>query len=434
MGSFRNPRAFLEKVRGSLLFAPGLAVVVAVLAALVLTQPRFELEDSAIPFFAGGASSAQGLLQAITTAVITVTTLTFSLTVITLQLASSQYSPRLLRGFLRDLGTQAVLSVLLATATYSLVVLRSIRAQDDKTGEFVPELAVSVAVVLALLSIGALVYFLDHVTTEIRVDTMLARVRRSTATVIERAYPASPDGVEATAAPTPPHRAQALLALRTGFLQDVDSAGIAAFASQNGVCLLLRPRVGDSLIESTPAAWVWPPEGAADAPEVEKLERLLDRHLTVGFERTAAQDMAFGFRQLTDVASRALSPGVNDPTTAVHATVQLTHLLCMLAQRPMGDCARSGTETDGYSYFPHHTFSDVLEDSVGPLRWYGSEHLEVARATFGLLAEVHDVCSTRPRQVLVEHQARLLMDACGSAHADEDLRALERHAESLLKT
>jgi uncharacterized membrane protein len=429
MGLLRNPRALLEYVRGSLLFAPGLSVIVAVAIGLVLSRPEFDLGGSPAPFFGGGASGAQGLLQAITTAVITVTTLTFSLTVIALQLASSQYSPRLLRGFLRDHGTQAVLSILLATAAYSLIVLGSIRPPEDPGGESVPEVAVSLAVLLALTSIAALVYFLDHVTTEIRVDTMLVKVRDATGETIQRLFPEKPSNLAPDPTPEPPEGAAALIATRSGFLQDADVDGICDLAAQHEVSLLLRPRVGDAVVRGTPVGWIWP------APGVEALDdlaHLLDQHLTIGFERTAAQDYAFGFRQLTDVATRALSPGVNDPTTARHVTVQLTHLLCLLAPRPMGDVLAVSADGRFIRRFPRQGFAEILEDSVSPLRWYGNQDVDVVSSAFRMLSEVHALCSSSERRSLVRRQALLLLDSCRQAHSGDDLRRIEELAAPLL--
>lgn len=425
VASLRNPRALWENIRASLLFAPGLSVIVAVALGIVLSRPGFALSGSSAPFFGGGAAGAQGLLQAITTAVITVTTLTFSLTVITLQLASSQYSPRLLRGFLRDRGTQGVLSILLATATYSLVVLRSIRPAQGPTGEFVPEVAVSLAVLLALASIAALVYFLDHVTTEIRVDTMLVKVRDATSATIERLFPESPDNLVPGPTPNPPEDAGVLIATRTGFLQDADVEGICELSTEHEVSLLLRPRVGDAVVQGTPMAWIWP---TPDGEELQKLAHLLDQRLTIGFERTAAQDYAFGFRQLTDVATRALSPGVNDPTTARHTTVHLTHLLCLLATRTMGDVVSVSADGRFTRRFPRQTFAEILDDSVGPLRRYGSHDVEVASSAFSMLAELMTLCSTSDRRNLVRRQGHLLLGSCRRVHTDDDLRRIERLA------
>lgn len=430
----RNPRALLEYIRGSLLFAPGLSVLAAIALGLLLARPQFAVDGSSAPFFGGGAASAQGLLQAITTAVITVTTLTFSLTVITLQLASSQYSPRLLRGFLRDRGTQAVLSILLSTAAYSLIVLRSIRLPEGGGDGFVPELAVSIAVLLAIVSIFALVYFLDHVTTEIRVDTMLAKVRRSTSETIERVYPAQPSQPVPGDTPDPPDNAMPLTALRSGYLQDVNTAGISKLASEHQVSLLLRPRVGDSVVEGTPVGWVWSSARKSDPLAAHNLAGPIDQHLTIGFERTAAQDVAFGFRQLTDVATRALSPSINDPTTATHATVHLTHLLCLLAPRPMGDVVIVDAHGPSSCRFPRHSFSDVLDDSTEPLRRYGNTHLDVVRSTFRMLNEVQAVCVSSDRRDLVRRQAVLLLSDCRQVHAAHNLREVEQLAAPLVAT
>ena len=314
----RNPRALLETLRGSLLFLPGLSVISAVVLALVLVQVRIDPDGFAGRLvFTGGADGARGLLQAVTGSVITVTSLTFSLTVVTLQLASSQFSPRLLRNFLRDRGTQTVLSLFLATAAYGLLVLRTIRSSaEGGRDEFVPYLAVSVAVLLALACIFGLVYFLDHITSEIRVDSMLRNVTHETRAVIDRIYPAEDQVEPEPQTPVLPLQAVTLLARRTGFVQALDLRTLSEAAVAHDACVQTVKGVGDQIIGGTPLAYAWPLGPTAPPVRADALEQALDRAATIGFERTIAQDIPFGFRQLVDVASKALSPGVNDPTTA----------------------------------------------------------------------------------------------------------------------
>lgn len=424
----RNPRALFENLRGSLLLAPGISVAVAVVVALVLTQSRWASLGADSPFFGGGPESAQGLLQAITTAVITVTSLTFSLTVVTLQLASSQFSPRLLRGFIRDRGTKTVLSIMLATAAYSLVVLRSIRTADDPGGAFVPEIAVSGAVVMALVTIGALVYFLDHVTTEIRVDTMLKKARDTTCTTIDVVYP-SDKASDCIPPPRPLSGADVWPATQSGFVQAVDIQALTALAVEQGVVIRLRPRVGDAVVERTPVAHSWPiavDQRRSATPD--DFSSRVNETLTVGFERTSAQDVAFGFRQLTDVACRALSPGINDPTTAEHTITHLAHLLCLLATRPMDDACGEDSSGQVRVVLPRHSFEDLLDQAISPLRLHGSGHPQIVSAVLRTMSDVHAVCRDPARRAAVRSQAMRIMQAAEADIRDptdvDDLRAL----------
>jgi uncharacterized membrane protein len=431
-GVVRNPRAIIENLRGSLLLVPGASVIAAVLVALALTQPRWAPQDADSPFFGGGPASAQGLLQAITTAVITATTLTFSLTVVTLQLASSQFSPRLLRGFIRDRGTKTVLSIMLATAAYSLVVLRSIRSVDDPGGPFVPQIAVTGAVVMAMATIGALVYFLDHVTTEIRVETMLKNARDATCSTIERVYPATV-AQGCTGPPRPESGVFTQLAGTSGFVQAADVEALTQLAIQHDVNIRLMARVGDAVVEGTPLAHAWSSSDARSPLGSGDLDEGVNQLLTVGFERTAAQDVAFGFRQLTDVASRALSPGINDPTTAEHAVSHLAHLLCLLAPRPMDDSC--GRDDSGHvrALLPRHHFEDLLDQAITPLRLYGSGHPQVVSAVLRMLVQIHDLCRDQHRREAVREHARRVMDAARSDLRDPtDLNRLHSLAESLV--
>jgi uncharacterized membrane protein len=217
----------VEEMRSSLWFLPAISVFVAVIGALVLTRVEVpHVVGLADIVFSGGADGARGMLQAVTGSVITVTTLVFSLTVVTLQLASSQYSTRLLRTFLRDTGNQVVLSVFLATYAYTLMVLRTIEGGNGVGEEFVPQLAVSVAVLLTLASVGALVYYIDHIATEIRVDSMLRDVESDALGIIDRVHPVDGDGDEESWAELPdrpPDVAVAVPAPRSGFLTAVST-------------------------------------------------------------------------------------------------------------------------------------------------------------------------------------------------------------------
>ncbi|MBD0324301.1 MAG: DUF2254 domain-containing protein, partial [Aldersonia sp.] len=182
-------RGLNEHLRGSLWFLPTVAVVVAVIAAEVMVRIP-TLESGALAdLLAADVDGARGMLTAIAGSVITVTGLVFSLMVVSLQLASQQFSPRLMRTFMRDRGTQVVLGVFLATFAYALAVLRAIRGGETP---YVPEVAVLAAFLLALASVAALVYFVHHATTEIRVDTMMRDVERETLETIERVYAKAP--------------------------------------------------------------------------------------------------------------------------------------------------------------------------------------------------------------------------------------------------
>lgn len=407
-------RGVLDVLRTSLWFLPTMAVIGAIVLAVGLTQVRVT-DGSAIAaiVFGGGAAGARGMLQAVAGSVITVTSLVFTMTVVTLQLASSQFSPRLLRTFLRDRGNQVVLSMFLATFAYSLTVLRTIRAAEGGEEGFVPQVAVTGVFVLAMASVAALVYFVHHITNEIRVDTMMREVERDTRRTIDHVYPDDVDaGTMRESVPSPPVGAAILPATMSGFVQDIAMDTLAGHADKHGVILRLHVGVGETVSEGAPLLWVWTDEGKPPSAEtLEDLGRAAPRAIAVGHERTERRDVAFGIRQLVDIAAKALSPGVNDPTTAVHAISHLSSLLCLLTRRQLDALVRRDDQGVVRVGVHRLTISDYLDLACGQIRRYGAGEPAVVIAVLAMLRDVAACSSTDEAARAITEQAAMVVDA-----------------------
>jgi uncharacterized membrane protein len=384
--------AIRTAVTGALWPIPALAVVAAIGLGIALPELDQALafgEDPVRVVFTGGPSAARTILSAIASSLISVTTLLFSLTIVTLQLASSQYSPRLLQTFVRDRVVQACLGILLGTFVFSLVVLRSVRSADEAQGSsFVPRISVTVAFLLTLASVGALVAFLSHQTRQLRVETMMRDVHVEAGTTLRRLlHQLEEDGQPDTALPEVPAGARPVRARHSGFLVQVAEGPLLAAAAEARCTLRLLPRPGDPVIEGTPVAWAWVQDPGAELP-VDDLEAALRQHLVVGYEREDLGDPGYGLRKLVDIAARALSPGVNDPTTAVHALSHVSDLLGLAAgrttwHRRVGD--DGGAER---LLVPSWDFAALLDLALTQPRHYGREDPTVVARLFGLLAEV----------------------------------------------
>jgi len=400
-------RAAVTAARTSLWPVPVACVVVALVAGVLL--PRLDrAADEAVPawfsdlLFSGGPGAARTVLDAISSSLITVTSLTFSLTVVTLQLASSQFSPRLLRTFTRDRFVHVTLGSFLATFTYALTVERTVRSADEEGAAFVPQLSVTVAFVLTIGSVIALILFLAHLAGEIRVETMLRTVHEDASgtarAVLGGERPRGPVAARLTRDPAaglrPPRTAVSLLARRSGFLVRVDEDALLAAAVHADVLVVVEPLPGASVVAGTPVAWVWP-AGAAETgrEEMHDLEEAVADAVVVGPERTEAQDVAFGLRQLTDVATKALSPGINDPTTAVHALGHSSALLCELVGLHLGPKGLYDDDEDGDDgnrrglrvLVARPAVSDLLDLAVAQPRRYGAADPSVLAALYELL-------------------------------------------------
>ena len=251
---------------------PAIGVLIGV--ALGVLLPRLdERIDSELPaqarayLFGGGAGAARTVLATIASSLITVTSLTFSLTVVTLQLASSQYSPRLLRTFSRDRFVHVTLALFLGTFTYTLTVLRTVRDADESGSLFVPQVAVTVSFVLSLASVFGLVLFLAHLATEIRVETMLRNVHRDASRTVQqvlsrRDSTAPPPGL------TPPGDAAPLPAGASGFLVQIDEATLLSAARAADAIVLIDRPPGSSLVAGVPIGVAWPRSGGSFGAEV----------------------------------------------------------------------------------------------------------------------------------------------------------------------
>lgn len=419
--------AVWERMRGSMWLVPAVSVLVALVAGTVLATSR-PFEGTLIEplLFGGTAGGARSVLSVVASAMITVTALTFTLTVVALQMASSQYTPRMLRGFLADRGNQAVLAIFLGTFAYCLAVLRLIREQTGDSDEVVPQAGVSVGILLTLLSVGALVYFIHHLTQQLRIEKVLHDIEADTLGAV-RASGDSGAGTRTTdTLPMPPVHAQRVAARRTGYLQTVWSGALARRAEEHQATVRLRPTLGARVTTGTTVAWVWFPEERPADLDDEAVARVVHDNIHIGFERTGRRDVAFGLRQLVDIALRALSPGVNDPTTAVNVIGSLSPVLCELTQVETGSEVVADGDGQARVIVPRPTFTDYLELSCGEIRRYGATEPAVLTALLGMLTDVAECATAGVQRDAVEVEIDRIEAAADRELHPEDRRTLDR--------
>ncbi len=342
--------------------------------------------------FGGDAGAARTVLNAISSSLITVTSLTFSLTVVTLQLASSQFSPRLLRTFTQDQFVQRILALFLATFTFSLTVLRIVRSPEQSTDPFVPRISVSFAFVLALASVVGLVLFLAHLARIIRVETMLDHVHDDTSATLSSNLNRldSDETADANAGHlSVPTTADRLWVAKSGFLNTLDHSDLVKAAKKADVMIWIDNQFGDFIIEGTPVGSVWRTDGSRIDDETRENVRAGVRgSVYVGRERTAAQDVSYGLRQLTDVALKALSPGINDPTTAVHAMGHIAAVLTELQQYQLGPLVLRDNADFARVVLNRPTFAMYLDWAINQIRHYGKSDPAVVARLYNLLLEL----------------------------------------------
>ncbi|MEW2441220.1 DUF2254 domain-containing protein [Micromonospora marina] len=381
----RTLRSRLAAAWSGFWLVPAAFAAGAVLLALGLSVAELRLGLPTGGFLPSSVAGARSLLSSIITAMISFTALVFSITVVAVQLASSQYSPRVLRTFLQDRITQVALGTFLATALFAMVVLAALPADAD-TDARLPDLSLAVTMTLVLASSGLFVYYLHHVTTVMRVSHIIAAVGAQCRRVIEEQYPVGPAAAPVTPLPPP---VQVIAAAQPGMVEHVDLDRLAALAREHDCALSVLPAPGDFVVAGQPLIAVHPLPGDAFPGTVPEARACVAVSLDV--ERTLGQDVGFGFRQLTDIAERALSPGINDTTTAVRSVQEMHDLLRRLAGRP--GHRMFVDDPDGTPRVRARTqdFDGFLAVAVDDVRRAGRDQPRITRLLDDVLADLRAV-------------------------------------------
>lgn len=393
----------LDRARSAFWLVPALCAVAAIVLAVGIVEIDEQIGDFESRFlFPGPPEGARSLLGAIITSMITFTGLVFSITVVVLVLTSNQFSPRILRTFLRDRTIQWSLGIFVATFVYAMTVIRTVLGTDGD-GAFVPRIAVTVAFVLVLASVGLFIGYIDHVANLIRVSSIIATIGVQSRRLVEDRYPAGPPAP--AAAPTLPDGAAVVANRRPGVVVSVNEPGLAERARRNDVVVALVPRVGDYVPAGAPLLRVG---GAGDLEP--GFEDDLVGLVAVDDERTMEQDVAFGFRQLVDIAEKALSPAVNDPTTACQAIDVMHDLLRRLATRAAPSGGVADTEGRVRVSVPRYLFDDLLAVAVAEVWHYGRDSTQVPERLTTMLRDLESAARPEHRPAVRRWSAEVAGD------------------------
>lgn len=274
--------------------------------------------------YGGKAQGASSLLSTVASSTITVTGVTFSLTIVTLTLAAQQFGPGLLGNFMRDRGNQIVLGTFTSIYLYCLLILRQIR--EDST----PQLSVTIGVALAVVGIAVLIYFIHHVAESIHVTEVLDRIGKQLDKVLDDFYPevVGDPASSRNIGPLPAGEMAQICAENVGYVIRVDAKALVGSARSLDIIVKLIVRPGDHVTPGQLIAEVWPSEKMSD-----DAEKSVRSALVMGSRRTPTHDPEFAIRQVVEVALRALSPSVNDPFTAMLCIDRLAASMIRLGER-----------------------------------------------------------------------------------------------------
>ena len=400
---------------------PGLMVVVGVVGAIGLIEIDRSgwLPDALLQgtwLYNGGGTGARTLLGAVASSTIGVAGTVFSITIAGLSLAAGQMGPRLLRNFTQDRGNQVTLGAFLGTFSYALMVLRSVRTQEE--GVFVPHLALSVSILLAFWCVGMLVYFVGHMASRINVDTVVELVSEDVRSAIVRLT------TDADQSAPPPDAfwsgAVAVTDARRGYVQHLDQSALADWAADRGVSVRLLVRAGDYVFPGAPIAVATSQEGDAD-----DVGEAIRSSTALGSERSSPDDLEYTVRQLVEVAVRALSPGINDPHTAIGVLDRLGASLCDMAGRnlPNGVWQRDGKVC---LMVPGVDYDGLVDAMFHMIRQNAAGSPAVLIRILDVLAAVASCEPRKDRHATLERHARLVIDDA-RRHIDNraDLNDLE---------
>jgi uncharacterized membrane protein len=322
-----------DQLRTSLWFVPAIEVVVAMgLFAVTYALDRAAYRGSfTLPSWviSGSSDAARQILTAIAAALITVVGVVFSVVIVALTLASTQFGPRMLRTFISDRGTQFTLGTFVATFVYAVLALVSIGVGSH--GPFVPHISITVTIALLVADLAVLIYFIHHIATQIQLPHVIAGISADLSREIESrvgsgaADPRDPPADALLAAMPGP--GSVVTAADSGYLQYIHWRTMLGIATDAGAVIHVRYRPGHFLVQGSPLATVWPASAAADVAR-----ELTHAHVT-GPYRTLTQDVSFGIDQLVEIAIRALSSAVNDTFTALTCIDWLSDSLCKVAGR-----------------------------------------------------------------------------------------------------
>ncbi len=424
-----------EVLRTSLWFVPAIEVVVAVALFLgTLTADRAAYRgDITLPgwVISGSADAARQILTTIAAAIITVVGVVFSIILVTLTLASTQFGPRMLRNFIRDRGTQLTLGTFVATFVYSVLVLASIGPGSH--GDFVPHIGVTVTFGLMVADLGVLIYFIHHTAFSIQLPQVIASIAGDLAKAIKEQGSGNeePHLKSGSTAGDLVRLAEAgggvLLAPASGYLQFIQHQNLVKLAAEADAVISLEHRPGHFIVRGHRFATVWPPEAAP------LIRQALGRAHMIGPYRTLSQDVSFGIDQLVEIAIRALSAAVNDTFTAMTCIDWLGENLCKIVSgwhparvhRDARGFIRVIAAEPAYDRLVQRSFEKIRQSSLG----MPAVMIRMLEALARIMAET---TTEGQRRVLLE-QAAMIERACERSVPEAADRAdIQRRYEAIL--
>lgn len=375
--------------------------------------------------YISGPQEARSILSTIAGSVLGVAGVAFSITIVVLTLATSQFGPRLLRNFMKDRGNQVVFGTFISTFIYCLLVLRSV---DEAGGQlFVPNFSVTLGVVLALVSAGVLIYFIHHVSDSIQADKVIASVYSELLVHMQRLFPEElghefgEENKNDRGGLQPSEdcgdHAHHIVSSQDGYLQAIDSDGLLKIAEKNDLLVCVDYRPGEYVVAGSMLAAVKSPE----KPDERLAGQIVDSFI-LGPQRTPEQDAEFTVNQLVEIAVRALSPGINDPFTAISCIDRLGSALCYLTGRAFPSPYRYDEKGELRVIVKTVTFGGITNAAFDQIRQYGRTSVAVTIRLLETLILIAALSRSQEQRYAVLRQAQMVVRGGQEALPEENDR------------
>jgi uncharacterized membrane protein len=434
---FRN---LWYRLQANFLFIPGIMALGAIFLAFATTA----IDNTSVGrelsvrwlFYSGEADGARAVLSTISGSMITIAGVVFSITIVVLTLASSQFGPRLVKNFMNVRANQMVLGTFVATFIYGILVLRTVNAETEEV--FVPGLSVTIAIVMSVGSLAVLIFFIHSVSESIQAQNIIARVRHDLEKAVDRIFPEKLGKSEGPAhgpiqrdydIPTTCDRQVCQVrAAQSGYLQSVDTDALMKVAVDADLLIHLGYRPGNFITRGSILVTVWPGEKVD-----ETLAAAINAIFILGAERTLEQDVEFAISQLVEIAVRALSPGINDPITAITCIDWLGATLCQLNTRKMPATHRYDQHNRLRVIAKTFTFAGMLDAAFNMIRQNAyavpavSIHLLETIAT--VLAQTHRI---EDREALLRQAAMVAHGGKLNLPSEDDREDFERRYQTVI--
>jgi uncharacterized membrane protein len=384
--------------------------------------------------YAGGPDGARAVLSAVAGSMATVTATAFSITIVALQLAASNFGPRLLRNFMQDTGNQLVLGTFIATFIYCLLVLRSIHGEDYNL--FVPQLSITIGIVLAVTSIGVLIYFIHHASTIIQASHVITGVSHDFNQAIDRLFPEEIgqdiSEFQRPIGEIPKHfesEASTIQVTDAGYLQVIDDDTLMKLASQHELLIRLQTRPGQFLVKGQELVKVYPRE-RVDRSLADRIRKAF----ILGRERTEQQDIEFPINQLVEIALRAISPAVNDPFTAIRCIDRLSAGLSSLAQRQFPSPYRYDQAQHLRVIAQVMTFEQLIDQAFSPIRQYAQSDSAVTIRLLVAITRIAEANHFASYQFVLRRHTEMILRGSHEGLSEEyDRQAVEKWHDTAIQ-